>query len=46
MKRHDALHNARQREKLQQLKEEKKIAREIIQASKGYSSASNLPKSR
>ncbi|EEY55798.1 uncharacterized protein PITG_09781 [Phytophthora infestans T30-4] len=39
-------HNARQREKLQQLKEEKKIAREIIQASKGYSSASNLPKSR
>ncbi|KAG6959644.1 hypothetical protein JG687_00008655 [Phytophthora cactorum] len=46
MKRHDALHDARQREKLQQLKEEKKIAREIIQASKGYSSASKLPKSR
>ncbi|ETM44667.1 hypothetical protein L914_10119 [Phytophthora nicotianae] len=46
MKRHDALQNARQREKLQQLKEEKKIAREIIQASKGYSSASKLPKSR
>ncbi|KAG7385679.1 hypothetical protein PHYBOEH_008960 [Phytophthora boehmeriae] len=38
MKRHDALQEARQREKLQQLKEEKKIAREIVQAAKGYSS--------
>jgi hypothetical protein len=38
MKRHDAIKEARQREKLMQLKEEKKIAREIVQAAKGYSS--------
>ncbi|DBA01852.1 TPA: hypothetical protein N0F65_006000 [Lagenidium giganteum] len=36
MKRHDALEDARQRERLQQLKEEKRIAREIVQASKGF----------
>ncbi|KAL3661921.1 hypothetical protein V7S43_013214 [Phytophthora oleae] len=46
MKRHDALHNARQKEKLLQLKEEKKIAREIVQAAKGYSSVSKAPGSR
>ncbi|GMF33739.1 unnamed protein product [Phytophthora fragariaefolia] len=46
MKRHDALSNARQREKLLQLKEEKKIAREIVQAAKGYSSVSKPPESR
>lgn len=40
MKRHDALHDARQKEKLLQLKEEKKIVREIVQAAKGYSSVS------
>ncbi|KAE8891333.1 hypothetical protein PF010_g11592 [Phytophthora fragariae] len=45
-KRHDALNNARQREKLLQLKEEKKIAREIVQAAKGYSSVSKPPGSR
>lgn len=38
MKRHDALHEARQKEKLMQLKEEKKIVREIVQAAKGYAS--------
>lgn len=44
MRRHDALHDARQREKLMQLKEEKKIAREIVQAAKGYNSASRIPR--
>lgn len=38
LKRHDALHDARRKEKLVQLKEEKKIAREIVQAAKGYAS--------
>jgi len=40
VKRHGALHEARQKERLLQLKEEKKIAREIVQAAKGYSCAS------
>lgn len=40
LKRHDALHEARQKEKLLQLKEEKKIVREIVQAAKGYASVS------
>lgn len=40
LKRHGALHEARQKERLLQLKEEKKIAREIVQAAKGYSCAS------
>lgn len=40
IKRHDALHEARQKEKLLQLKEEKKIVREIVQAAKGYASVS------
>lgn len=38
VKRHDAIREARQREKLLQLKEEKKIGREIVQAAKGYTS--------
>ncbi|TMW69632.1 hypothetical protein Poli38472_001788 [Pythium oligandrum] len=40
IKRHGAIQEARQKEKLMQLKEEKKIAREIVQAAKGYSSVS------
>lgn len=36
LKRHDALQDARQRERLQLLKEEKRIAREIIQAARGF----------
>lgn len=40
MKRLTSLQETRQREKLLQLKEEKKIAREIVQAAKGYASVS------
>ncbi|TYZ62667.1 hypothetical protein PybrP1_002846 [[Pythium] brassicae (nom. inval.)] len=40
LKRHDALHDARQKDKLLQLREEKKIVREIVQAAKGYASVS------
>lgn len=40
LQRHDALQDARHKEKLLQLKEEKKIVREIVQAAKGYASVS------
>lgn len=40
LKRHDALQDARQKEKLLQRKEEQKIVREIVQAAKGYASVS------
>ncbi|CEG50088.1 uncharacterized protein PHALS_07815 [Plasmopara halstedii] len=46
LRRHDALCDAHQREKMMQLKEEKKIAREIVQVTKGYSFAGKLPRSR
>ena len=36
MRRHEAIQEARQRDMLQKVKEEKKIAKEIVQAAKGY----------
>lgn len=40
LKRHEVLQETKQKEKWMQLKEEKKITREIIQATKGYHSIS------